>query len=82
MGSIDPGVELLRRQFLQLQKPEDLTLPPPAVLKKPAIQAQIFSYLFREELISFPPPDRYRFRVLKRIVYELEQAITDPEEDV
>lgn len=75
-------IDLLRRQYLQLVEPEQLTLPAIETLKSPDVQAKIFERLFNVGNLSFPPPDRYRFRVLKRIVRALEQSINDPDEDV
>ena len=75
-------VELLRRQYLQMLEPEKLTLPGKEELILPQTQANIFSTMFNEENISFVPPARYRFRVLKKIIAALEQSIVDPEEDV
>ena len=75
-------IELLRRQYLQLLDPEELTLPQAEMLRSPEIQAQIYRDMFNESLHIFLPPDRYRFRVLKRLIRALEEAIEDPEEDV
>lgn len=81
MNIIAP-VELLKRQYLQLVDPEDLTLPSKQLLRLPDTQAQIYNDLFDESRINHAPPERYRFRVLKRLVKALEDAIEDPEEDV
>lgn len=81
MGIIAP-VELLRRQYLQLLDPEGLTLPRKECLKLPETQAQIYNGMFNESRITYAPPERYRFRVLKRLVKALEGAIEDPEKDV
>ena len=81
MNIISP-VELLKRQYLQLTDPEELTLPRKEVLILPDIQAQIYNDMFDGSNIMYAPPERYRFRVLKRLVKALEDAIEDPEEDV
>ena len=81
MNTIAP-VELLKRQYLQLTDPEELTLPRKEVLRLPDIQAQIYNDMFDESNIFYAPPERYKFRVLKRLVKALEDAIEDPEEDV
>ena len=81
MNTIAP-VELLKRQYLQLTDPEELVLPTKEVLRLPDIQAQIYNDMFDESNIVYAPPERYRFRVLKRLVKALEDAIEDPEEDV
>ena len=82
MMNIAASVELLKRQYLQLTDPEELTLPRREVLRLPDIQAQIYNDMFNESKIVYAPPERYRFRVLKRLVKALEDAIEDPEEDV
>ena len=75
-------VELLRRQFLQLQDPSTLSLPSPKTLKLPSIQSRIYDSMFREGNLTYPPPAHYRLRVLKRLIDALESAVDDPEEDV
>ena len=75
-------VEILKRQYLQLYEPEELTLPRKQLLRLADTQAQIYNHMFDESRIIYAPPERYRFRVLKRLVKALEEAIEDPEEDV
>lgn len=81
MPQIDP-VELLRRQYLQLLDPEQLRMPSMDLLRLSQTQADVYNGMFNESRVAFPPPDRYRFRVLKRLVKALEDAVVDPEEDV
>ena len=76
------AVERLKRQYFQLLDPEQLTLPPPEDLRLPEVQTQIFDDLFNELRLTYSPPERYKFRVLKRIVGALGEAIVDPDEDV
>lgn len=73
-------VELLRRQYLQLFDPNRLSLPSDTALRLPEVQAQIHATMFAET--DHAPPDRYQFRVLKRLIDHLQQVILDPEEDV
>lgn len=75
-------VELLKRQYLQLIDPEQLTLPTKELLRSSEIQAQIYHAMFDDSVLKFAPPERYRLRVLKRLVNAIEEAILDPEEDV
>ena len=77
-----PQVELLRRQYLQMLKPDKLIMPSMEELRLPQTQADIFSAMFDQNNISFMPPIRYQFRVLKKIFTALEESIVDPEEDV
>ena len=81
---MEPGgqIELLRRQYLQLLNPANLSLPPPNVLKLPTTQARIYDSMFREDSLVYPPPIDYRLRVLKRLINVLERAMDDPDEDV
>lgn len=75
-------VELLRRQYLQLIDPNELAIPSIEFLRLPGLQARIYDSMFNEANIPFSPPDRYKYRVLKKLVAAIEQAIVDPEEDV
>ena len=75
-------VDLLVRQYLQSLDPEQLSVPAVEILRRPEIQARIFDDMFREAAMNYSPPRRYQFRVLKRLVHALEDAIEDPEEDV
>lgn len=75
-------IDFLRRQYLQRVDPEQLTLPAISTLRLPEVQAEIHRTIFDDNLHSFPPPQRYKFRVLKRIVHVLEESIIDPEEHV
>ena len=81
MALLEP-VDLLIRQYLQLMNPEQLSIPAMEVLRLPEIQARIFDSMFKESAIMYPPPLRYRLRVLKRLVRALENSVEDPEEDV
>lgn len=74
-------VELLRRQYLQLMSPDMLTLPS-SELRSPQMQSDIYESVFNQSNSRYPPAERYRFRVLKKIVTALEEAVEDPEEDV
>lgn len=81
MPQIHP-VELLKRQYLQLLAPEQLTIPTKEMLRLPKIQTQMYRSMLDEREVTYLPPARYRFRVLKRLMNALEKAIKDPEEDV
>ena len=76
---IEWQIDVLRRQYLQLVEPEQLALPPIEILRSPDVQASIFHRLFNDSHFS---NDRYKYRVLKRIVGVLEESIIDPDEDV
>ena len=75
-------VELLRRQYLQMIDPDELNFSPPELLRLPETQNLIYSTMFVESGLTYLPPKRYRFRVLKRLFNAMENANEDPEEDV
>ncbi|KAL9121557.1 MAG: hypothetical protein Q9187_001891 [Circinaria calcarea] len=77
----EQDVELLRRQYQQLLEPDKIIIPSSVILRRPQIQAQIFETMFKDGSLSFPPPDRYKIRVLKKLLESMEEAIEDPEED-
>lgn len=79
---MDPEILLFRRQYLQLFEPDFLAWPPKQLLRDPDIQEWIHHNLFDSDQITYLPPERYQYRVLKRLLAKIEQAIEDPEEDV
>jgi len=81
MYKIDP-VELLTRQYLQLVDIDQLTFPSKDLLRLPEIQGRIYDCMLDESKIVYSPPKRYRYRMLKRLMNVLEEAIIDPEQDV
>lgn len=84
MASTPPQHRLARaaRQYFQLIEPERLDWPSPDVLKDQKVQKWLYDNLFSEHAMQYPPPDRYRLRVLKHLLSAIENAVTDPEEDV
>ena len=79
--NIDP-VELLRRQYLQRLDPALLSIPESKCLKDPLNQHLIYQHMFNQSNMRYPPPLRYQFLVLKKIIAALEAAIEEPDEDV
>ena len=75
-------VELMGRQYLQLVHPDHLSVPAIAALRLPEVQTLIYSTMFAESAHVHAPPWLYQYRVLKRLISRLEQAVLDPEEDV
>ena len=75
-------LELLRRQYFQLWEPDKLTIPSMGIMRLSEVQASIFESMFREDNLKYTPPDRYKTRVLKKLVDLIERAVVDPEEDV
>ena len=75
-------LELLRRQYFQLWEPDKLAIPSMGIMRLPEVQASIFESMFREDNLRYTPPDRYKTRVLKKLVNLIERAVVDPEEDV
>ncbi|MCJ1299468.1 hypothetical protein MMC08_002260 [Hypocenomyce scalaris] len=74
-------LELLRRQYFQLWEPDKLTIPSMGIMRLSEVQASIFESMFREDNLKYTPPDRYKTRVLKKLVDLIERAVVDPEED-
>ncbi|MCJ1388549.1 hypothetical protein MMC18_001396 [Xylographa bjoerkii] len=75
------NLELLRRQYLQLIEPECLALPSLDSIRLPQVQAYLYETMFREGSLHYSPPDRYKIRVLKKLIEIMESAIIDPDED-
>ncbi|KAL8766041.1 MAG: hypothetical protein Q9209_007070 [Squamulea sp. 1 TL-2023] len=59
--------------------PEEITYPMDSLIKLPKVQQWIYDNMFNRENVSIYPP--YAFRVLKKLLFILEAAIEDPEED-
>ncbi|ORX96440.1 putative methyltransferase-domain-containing protein [Clohesyomyces aquaticus] len=82
---MDPATQaqltILRRQYFQLVEPTHLRWPDDKILKTFPVQSWIFDNLFDRDKIPSAPPDRYRLRILKILVSNLERAIEDPDED-
>lgn len=78
------GITRLVAQYFQLIDPKSLAIPPPCILKRSSVQAQIYNEMFDEDsLAPVIPPAGYRLRVLKSIVTRIEASEEwDPEEDV
>ncbi|MCJ1476459.1 hypothetical protein MMC13_005125 [Lambiella insularis] len=74
-------LDLLRRQYLQVLDPEDLCLPQQSLIKLPLIQKELYETMFSDNAFTYPPPNRYKLRVLKKLVEAMEKAVMDPEED-
>ncbi|KAF2834377.1 hypothetical protein M501DRAFT_944258 [Patellaria atrata CBS 101060] len=75
------GLIFLRRQFFQLVDLHALRWPESVTLKSPISQEWIFKNMFDLDNIQYPPPERYRLRVLKELIRKIESSIDDPEED-
>jgi hypothetical protein len=75
-------IRKLAAQYFQLVDLQHLALPPGDVLVRPDVQAAIYERMFNETRVFPIPPANYRSRVLKLILSQIEESITDPEEDV
>ena len=71
-----------KRQYGQLCAPEELPYPSVATLANPEYQATFYKEVLRDEAHSRLPPSRYRLRVLKKIVDDLQASFKDSETDV
>lgn len=82
MPTQSASLALFQRQYHQLVDPEKLAWPEQNELRLPELQTWIYDNMFNDDLIQYPPPERYQLRVLKQLVARLEDAIIDPDEDV
>ncbi|KAL9045590.1 MAG: hypothetical protein Q9214_001389 [Letrouitia sp. 1 TL-2023] len=64
-----------------MDDPDQLPFPSRNVLMKTNIQGAIYTSLFDCSKRKFSPPDRYKYRVLKKLLRLLEDSVEDPEED-
>ena len=74
-------IHILVAQYFQLVDPSHLAFPPDDVLKRSDIQTALYERMF-DDTITPLPPSSYRFRVLKIILALIEEAFTEPDEDV
>lgn len=72
---MDPQVQLLRRQYLQLVEPSNLSFPTdPSTLRSPHFQASLYESLFApNQPNNTSPPERYTARVLKKLITKLSE---------
>jgi hypothetical protein len=71
-----------KNQYLQQLSPQDLSYPPLDVLRRESTQQQLWTSIFCEDALNYPPPERYEARVLKELLQRIEESIVDPDEDV
>ncbi|KAE8144713.1 hypothetical protein BDV25DRAFT_166197 [Aspergillus avenaceus] len=71
----------LTAQYLQQLDPTHLTFPPPSTLIHPDAQSAIYNRMFNQSTAWPLPPVSYRIRVLKALIPQIEEGITDPDED-
>ncbi|KAI4091362.1 MAG: hypothetical protein LQ339_008159 [Xanthoria mediterranea] len=74
-------LEIFRRKYLQMLDPNEIDFPMEWFIKLPATQKWIYDHMFNPEKIKVMPYPDYAFRILKRLLYILEAAMKDPEED-
>jgi hypothetical protein len=80
--SLDPDLEVFRRQYLQLLPASRLRYPPSSVLKGIHAQKQLFSDLFDDNAAQPMAPPAYRLQVLKALLRRIEAAFVDADQDV
>ncbi|KAF6827158.1 hypothetical protein CPLU01_09231 [Colletotrichum plurivorum] len=71
----DDAVNRFCNQYLQLEP--TLDYPPGHVIREAEAQGVIYKKLFSDEGPRYPPPARYRLRVLKELVARIESSIED-----
>lgn len=67
-------------QYLQLEM--KLDYPGAELLRQSSVQENLYDALFADGAVPFPPPHRYRLRVLKELLSRIEKSIEDWEEQV
>lgn len=80
MAGQDESVVRFCRQYLQLEN--ELNFPEPRLLREESVQSAIFARLFADEATAYPPPPRYELRVLKDLMFRIEDSIEDWEQHV
>ncbi|KAI4123436.1 MAG: hypothetical protein LQ338_005265 [Usnochroma carphineum] len=74
-------LEIFRRKYLQMEDPLEINYPAKEVIKPPAAQAWLVENLFNKRNLKYLPTARYTYRVMKKLLSILEDAMEDPEED-
>ncbi|RYP14746.1 hypothetical protein DL765_006161 [Monosporascus sp. GIB2] len=69
------SIDRFCRQYLQLER--DLDYPSSTVLQETHTQNVLYESLFADGAVAYPPPPRYRLRVLKELVKRIEASIDD-----
>ena len=72
---------LFRRQYLQSVDPKFLPFPSDSTWRSPGFQSSFFRFVLSDGAHDFLPTRRYRIRVLKRIVDDLQSSFKDLDED-
>jgi hypothetical protein len=83
MGSsfeLSPQLIRFGRQYLQLERSP--RYPDGSVLRCEQAQAYLYETLFKPGAVPYPPPIRYRLRVLKELLSRIEQSIDNWEDFV
>ncbi|KAL8858295.1 MAG: hypothetical protein Q9178_005158 [Gyalolechia marmorata] len=72
-------LEIFRRKYLQMLDPDEIAYPMEWFIKLPEVQKWIYENIFNRKNVPIYLP--YAFRILKKLLFILEAAIEDPEED-
>lgn len=75
-------LEIFRRKCLQMIDPDEINYPMEWFMKLPTTQKWIYDHLFDGDNITVMPYVPYAYRILKKLMWILEAAMEDPEEDV
>ncbi|OHE97255.1 hypothetical protein CORC01_07509 [Colletotrichum orchidophilum] len=73
--SASDSVDRFCYQYLQLES--TLEYPTAEIIREPPAQDTIYKKLFSEQGPRYPPPARYRLRILKELVARIESSIDD-----
>lgn len=72
--------QCFRSQYLQLQT--ELIYPTSDCLRNETFQDVLYKEMFKDGSLQYPPPPRYKLRVLKELARRIEASILDWEEEV
>ncbi|KAL8706694.1 MAG: hypothetical protein Q9225_007925, partial [Loekoesia sp. 1 TL-2023] len=73
--------ELFRRKYLQMIDPLEIAFPYGELIKPLPVQDWLVRNMFDKRRLENLPTARYTFRIMKKLLSILEDAMEDPEED-
>jgi hypothetical protein len=76
------GLQVFKRQFLQLVPLKEISWPGETQLKSLKSQDWLYSNLFDSDAVTYLPSVRYRLQILKELVERIQSQVRDPEQDV
>ena len=80
MVSVAEPLDRFWRQYVQLEASPDF--PRGEVLRQDDVQNELVARFASRDAFEYPPPVRYRARILKTLLSSIESSITDWDEHV